>query len=201
MSKDKDKETTENQQSSQNDIDALSEIAAGSTYASQSVRLDELPEGFSFTDEDDLKRFDEVLIAHDKVARIVVPSTKEIFTGLYHPVTPAENAICTGILFGMTPDEMNDHADEIAKDSEYLHKLYNSLSSEEKLKRKTDQDIRYCYFGSKKPKFTLKRLESWQHTADGAYIINAYAAHIKGDIVGQKTSASLFPEVDAAAAE
>ena len=52
MSKEKEKETTENQQSPPNDLNKLSEVASQGGYASQSRRLDQLPEGISFTDED-----------------------------------------------------------------------------------------------------------------------------------------------------
>ena len=199
MSKDKEtKETIENQQP---DIDALSEVAAKSAYASESMRLDKLQEGIAFTDEDDLKAFDEVLTPHDRVARIVVPSTEMIFTGRYRSLTPAENAIVTGILFGMTPEDMGEMSDTFRKEPNYLQKLFDNLTPEGKMERTVQQNIRICYFGSIKPNFTLKRLESWKQTTDGAYIINAYAGFIKGDTVGQTTSASLFPEVDAEAGE
>ena len=190
----KDKETI-------NNLAELSEVASQSVYRSESKRLDKLPEGIAFTDEDDLKAFDEVLVAHDRVARIIVPSTELIFTGRYRSLTPAENAIVTGILFGMTPEEMEEQYDTIRKNSNYLQKLFDDLTPEEKMQRTIQQNIRTCYFGSIKPNFTLKRLESWQHTADGAHIINTYASYIKGDIVGQETSPSLFPEVDAPATE
>ena len=107
----------------------------------------------------------------------------------------------TGILFGMAPDDMEGVSDTIAKEPDYLQKLFDDLTPEEKIERTTQQNIRTCYFGSIDPKLTLKRLDKWQYTSDGVYIINTYASYIKGDIVGKETSASLFPEVDAPAAE
>lgn len=191
----KDQETTEN------NLDDLSEVAAKSSYSSQSKRLDELPEGIKFTDEDDLKAFDEVLVVHDRVARITVPSSKKIFTAHYRSLTPAENAIVTGVLFGMTTEDLDAASDKIQQDPDYLKKLFDALTDEEKTERSIQQDIRICYLGCIKPKLTLKRLESWRHTADGGFIIKTLSGYIKGDIVGQTTSASLFPEVATEAGE